>query len=266
MAGFVKGQASYYGPGFQGNRTSQGDRFNTEEYSAAIQIDIRNQFGVPSGTGKKGYARVTNLNTGKSILVKINDVGPLTSGRVIDLSQASFRSLSPTGTLGPGVLRNIKVEYLGEFKKGNPVGPTTTPRRTPTPPPPRPTQAELEVEQYQETQIEIPQLQESPAEPEPRSPFYSDKGVNKLKEDVSTLTALVQSEAVQLDNIIVSAGPPQQSLLDRIEESGITPELLNEFPQYADLINSYNDKRTSLQELEQILENFLKVVEKMQTK
>ncbi len=262
MAGFVKGQASYYGPGFQGNRTSQGDRFDTEEYSAAIQIDIRNQFGVPSGTGKKGYARVTNLNTGKSILVKINDVGPLTSGRVIDLSQASFRSLSPTGTLGPGVLNNIKVEYLGEFKKGSPVGPTTTPRRTPTPPPPRPTQAELEVEQYQETQIEIPQLQESPAEPEPRSPFYSDKGVNKLKEDVSTLTSLVQSEAVQLDNIIVSAGPPQQSLLDRIEESGITPELLNEFPQYADLINSYNDKRTSLQELEQILENFLKDVEK----
>ena len=72
MADFVKGQASYYGPGFQGNKTSQGDVFNTEEYSAAIQIDIRNQFGVAAGTGKKGYARITNLDNGRSILVKIN--------------------------------------------------------------------------------------------------------------------------------------------------------------------------------------------------
>ena len=57
MADFVKGQATYYGPGFQGNRTSQGDRFNTEEYSAAIQIDIRNQFGVPEKTKQLGLQR-----------------------------------------------------------------------------------------------------------------------------------------------------------------------------------------------------------------
>lgn len=264
MADFVRGQASYYGPGFQGNRTSQGDVFNTEEYSAAIQIDIRNQFGVPAGTRRKGYARVTNLSNGRSILVKINDVGPLTSGRVIDLSQKAFRSLSPTGTLGPGVLNNIKVEYLGQYKTGNPVGPTKpqqkqAPQRTST-------VAELEVqaykEQIQESQQELSEPQESPATKEPPSPFYTDKGINKLKEDIALLSGVVQDEAVQLDNIVVAVGPPQQTLLDRIEASGITPQLLNEFPQYADLINSYTDKRNSLQELETILENFLNDVDK----
>jgi rare lipoprotein A (peptidoglycan hydrolase) len=262
MPDFVKGQATYYGPGFQGNRTSQGDRFNTEEYSAAIQIDLRNKFGVPAGTKQLGYARVTNLDTRKSILVKLNDVGPLTSGRVIDLSQASFRSLSPTGTLGPGVLNNIKVEYLGQFKKGNPVGPTTTPSRKPTPPPPRPTISELEVQTYQESQEELPPPQESPAELDPLSPFYTDKGVKQLRKNVEVARDFIQSDAVELDNIIISAGPPQQSLLDRIEESGITPNLYNEFPQYADLISSYADKRESLQNLEKILENFLSDVEK----
>ena len=218
MADFVKGQASYYGPGFQGNRTSQGDVFNTEEYSAAIQIDIRNQFGVPAGSGKNGYARVTNLSNGRSILVKINDVGPLTSGRVIDLSQKAFRSLSPTGTLGPGVLNNIKVEYLGQYKKGSPVGPTTS-QRTQAPQKTL-TTAEKEVEAYkeqiQESGQELSELQESPATQEPVSPFYTDKGINNLKEDIALLSGFIQDEAVKLDNIVISAGPPPKTLLDRV--------------------------------------------------
>jgi len=259
MSDFVKGQASYYGPGFQGNRTSQGDRFNTEEYSAAIQINLRNKFGIPAGTKQLGYARVTNLDTGKSILVKLNDVGPLKSGRVIDLSQKSFRSLSPTGTLGPGILNNIRVEYLGQFKKGNLVGPTTTPPPAPILPPPQ-SPVESEIQTYQESQEELPSPQESPAEPEPRSPFYTDRGVKQLRQDVETLTGSVQDTAVQLNNIIISAGPPQQTLLDRIEESGITSNLYNEFPQYAELISSYADKRQSLQDLEILLENYLRDV------
>lgn len=261
MSDFVRGQASYYGPGFQGNRTSQGEVFDTEQYTAAIQIDLRNKFGIPSGTRKLGYARVTNLDTGKSIFVKLNDVGPLKSGRVIDLSQKSFRSLSPTGTLGPGVLNNIRVEYLGEFKRGNPVGPTTTPPPAPKLPPP-PTASELEVQAYQESQEELPLPQESPAEPESPSPFYTDKGVKQLRQDVQILTGLLQDDAVQLDNIVVSQGPPQQTLLERIEESGITSDLYNEFPQYADLISSYADRREALQNTEKILEDYLNDVEK----
>ena len=265
MADFVRGQASYYGPGFQGNRTSQGDIFNTEEYSAAIQIDIRNQFGVPAGSGKKGYARVTNLSNGRSILVKINDVGPLTSGRVIDLSQKAFRSLSPTGTLGPGVLNNIKVEYLGQYKKGSPVGPTSPQRRQA--PQRTLTTAEQEVqaykEQIQESELNLTEPQESPATKESPSPFYTDKGINNLKEDIALLSGFIQDKAVQLDNIVISIGPPQQTLLDRIKESGVTPQLLNEFPQYDELISSYSDSRQALQDLEKILENYLKDVEKV---
>jgi rare lipoprotein A len=196
MADFVKGQATYYGPGFQGNRTSQGDRFNTEEYSAAIQIDIRNQFGVPEKTKQLGYARVTNLDTRKSILVKLNDVGSLKPGRVIDLSQASFRSLSPTGTLRPGVLNNIKVEYLGQFKKGNPVGPTTTPRRTPTPPPTTQTPQPGQAETPQPGQAETPQ----PGQEATESPI--PKAEELTKDQIESFTQLIEDNPPEWESTI----------------------------------------------------------------
>ena len=113
------------------------------------------------------------------------------------------------------------------------------------------------IREIQEIRLAEPPLQESPAEAEPSSPFYTDKGSKQLRKDVELLTGLVQNDADELDNIVISAGPPQQTLLDRIKESGITPNLYNEFPQYANLISSYSDKREALQDLEKILENYL---------
>ena len=121
----VTGKASYYGPGFYGNTTSQGDpNFTSQGYTAAIRQDLRKQFGA--GTyGKSGLARVTNLSNGKSIIVKVNDVGPLPTGRVVDLSEKSFRALSSGGTLTEGLLNNVKVEYIGEYKSGSKLGPVS---------------------------------------------------------------------------------------------------------------------------------------------
>lgn len=130
----VTGKASYYGPGFYGNTTSQGDpNFTSQGYTAAIRIDLRNQFGA--GTyGKSGLARVTNLSNGKSIIVKVNDVGPLAPGRVVDLSEKSFKALSSRGTLTEGLLNNVKVEYIGEYKSGSKLGPASPVRQTSTTP------------------------------------------------------------------------------------------------------------------------------------
>lgn len=58
---------------------------------------------------KGGYAKVTNLDNGKSIIVKINDYGPLSSGRIIDLAYASFAKI---GDPGQGILHNVKVEEV----------------------------------------------------------------------------------------------------------------------------------------------------------
>ncbi len=80
------GKASWYGPGFQGRRTASGERFNTQDLTAAHKT-------LPFGT----KVRVTNTKTGQSVVVRINDRGPYAHGRVIDLSRASAQSIGFDG-------------------------------------------------------------------------------------------------------------------------------------------------------------------------
>jgi rare lipoprotein A len=74
--------ASWYGPGFYGNRTSNGEVFTGNDMTAAHRT-------LPFGT----LVRVTNQNTGRSVVVRINDRGPFIGGRVIDLSRAAAERL-----------------------------------------------------------------------------------------------------------------------------------------------------------------------------
>jgi rare lipoprotein A len=81
------GEASWYGPGFQGHTTASGERFNTGALTAAHRT-------LPFGV----HVRVTNLTTGRHVIVKINDRGPFVRGRVIDLSHAAARQIGMDGT------------------------------------------------------------------------------------------------------------------------------------------------------------------------
>ncbi|HEX2552545.1 MAG TPA: septal ring lytic transglycosylase RlpA family protein [Microvirga sp.] len=81
-----RGKASWYGPGFHGRLTANGERFNTNAYTAAHKT-------LPFGTKVK----VTNAKTGRSVVVRINDRGPYAHGRVIDLSKASAQAIGVTG-------------------------------------------------------------------------------------------------------------------------------------------------------------------------
>lgn len=74
------GVASWYGPGFAGRRTANGERFNPAEYTAAHRT-------LPFGS----KVRVTH--NGRSVVVRINDRGPFHGGRVIDLSQAAAENI-----------------------------------------------------------------------------------------------------------------------------------------------------------------------------
>lgn len=96
------GMASWYGPGFHGKRTANGEVYNQHALTAAHKT-------LPLGS----RAVVTNLNTGQSVEVRINDRGPFTKGRVIDLSQAAARLV---GVVGPGVAP-VKVEVLSQEGK-----------------------------------------------------------------------------------------------------------------------------------------------------
>src|SRR6186713_3287842 len=75
------GVASWYGREFAGRRTASGERFNPGEYTAAHRT-------LPFGS----RVRVTSAS-GKSVVVRINDRGPFSGGRVIDLSQAAAAEL-----------------------------------------------------------------------------------------------------------------------------------------------------------------------------
>ncbi|WP_405044908.1 MULTISPECIES: septal ring lytic transglycosylase RlpA family protein [Paraburkholderia] len=72
------GRASWYGRGFHGRRTANGERYDMHALTAAHRT-------LPLGS----YVRVTNPATSRSVVVRINDRGPYARGRVIDLSMAA---------------------------------------------------------------------------------------------------------------------------------------------------------------------------------
>lgn len=77
------GKASYYSDKFNGRKTASGEIFSNHEYTAAHRT-------LPFGTN----IRVTSLDTGKSVVVRINDRGPFTKGRVLDLSKIAFSEIA----------------------------------------------------------------------------------------------------------------------------------------------------------------------------
>jgi rare lipoprotein A len=81
-----RGTASWYGPGFHGKRTANGETFNTHALTAAHKT-------LPFGT----KLRVTNERTGKSVVVRINDRGPYAHRPVIDLSKAAAQAVGISG-------------------------------------------------------------------------------------------------------------------------------------------------------------------------
>src|SRR3954470_14006445 len=91
------GIASWYGPGFHGKRTANGEIYNQYELTAAHPT-------LPLGT----RVMVTNPRTRQSIEVRINDRGPFVGGRVIDLSYAAARSI---GLYEPGTAP-VRIEVL----------------------------------------------------------------------------------------------------------------------------------------------------------
>ena len=91
------GQASWYGPGFYGNRTASGEVLRPGTLTAAHRT-------LPFGT----QVRVTNMGNGRSAIVRINDRGPFSGHRVIDLAHGAASNL---GLISSGVA-NVKLEVL----------------------------------------------------------------------------------------------------------------------------------------------------------
>jgi len=94
----AEGLASWYGPDFHGRLTANGEVYDMHAISAAHPT-----MPLPS------YARVTNLDNGRSIMVRVNDRGPYVRNRIIDLSIGTAKALD---FYGYGLAR-VRVEYVG---------------------------------------------------------------------------------------------------------------------------------------------------------
>lgn len=97
------GLASWYGPDFHGKKTANGEVYDQNGLTAAHKT-------LPFDT----IVRVTNLDNGRQVTVRINDRGPYVQGRVIDLSRAAAREIQ---MIGPGTAR-VRIEVL---KPGGPM-------------------------------------------------------------------------------------------------------------------------------------------------
>lgn len=95
------GLASWYGSAFHGRLTANGEVYDSSHLSAAHPT-----FPLPS------YARVTNLDTGSSVVVRVNDRGPYHAGRIIDVSDktAEMIDIKQTGT------GRVNVQYMGRAR------------------------------------------------------------------------------------------------------------------------------------------------------
>ncbi|MFC4171457.1 MULTISPECIES: septal ring lytic transglycosylase RlpA family protein [Microvirga] len=93
-----EGLASWYGPNFHGRMTANGEIFDRDSIAAA-----HTTMPLPS------YARVTNMQNGHSMIVRVNDRGPFHGNRIIDVSERAAMAL---GFKRQGTAR-VKVEYVG---------------------------------------------------------------------------------------------------------------------------------------------------------
>lgn len=120
--GFTEiGIASWYGPGFHGKTTANGERYNQNDMTAAHKL-------LPFGT----IIKVTNLENGKTCVVRINDRGPFLHGRVIDLSNKAAKVID---MIDAGTAK-VKLDVAGSASAAStPQYSPPTPQYSPPPSP-----------------------------------------------------------------------------------------------------------------------------------
>ncbi|MCP3381630.1 MULTISPECIES: septal ring lytic transglycosylase RlpA family protein [unclassified Bradyrhizobium] len=120
----IVGAASTYNPFKPGKeeggpKTASGERYDPEVWTAAIKTSLRQKFGGVQFGARPKFALVEAI--GKKVIVKINDVGPLRPGRIIDLNERTMRHFDPS--MERGVIPDVTVTPLaGDDWTCGPVG------------------------------------------------------------------------------------------------------------------------------------------------
>jgi rare lipoprotein A len=198
--GFVdRGIASWYGEDFHGKRTSNGETYDMFGMTAAHK-----ELPLPT------YARVTNLENGRSIVVKINDRGPFHSNRIIDLSWVAAAKLR-LAAKGTGLVEVRAIDPVDPTALPPPdfAGPTRVAAEAPVPAPrvappatpigtPPPATAAAKAAQAASTALQARSSPSAPAAgalPPPRGPvMFIQVGAFASRENADRIRARVASD------------------------------------------------------------------------
>jgi len=151
----VVGLASWYGDKFHGKPTATGEIYNKNDITAAHKTLPLNSM-----------LHVTNLENGRSLMVRLNDRGPFVGDRIIDLSEAAARAL---GTIEQGVGK-VRVRYVGPADPMAPKRLVEAPKPRPVPAPsPQTVTPEPAPQAYQPLRLQDPIIGQAqrPVQPEP---------------------------------------------------------------------------------------------------
>ena len=149
------GIASWYGPGFHGKNTANGETYDSNDLTAAHKT-----LQMPS------LVRVTNLENGRSIVVRVNDRGPMVGDRLIDLSRGAAEQLGLTDAVAAVRVRrtNPPVAERAQLRAGRPV-----PERIATP------ESLLSILRTKAKALPVPKSA-APIAAQPAAPVASGKG------------------------------------------------------------------------------------------
>ncbi len=199
------GIASWYGPGFHGKRTANGEKFDKHELTAAHKT-----LQMPS------LIRVTNLDNGRSVIMRVNDRGPFSRGRILDVSEKGAELL---GFKNIGTAK-VKVEVLesesrhlaelarqGKDTKGYEVAAAQKSRVTPASAPAHP---RYEPEPIQTVDVAPVGRVEGHASDDGRfmpDPVVEQRPVRQTSIFVQAGAFSQESNAIALSSKLASAGP-----------------------------------------------------------
>jgi len=193
------GIASWYGDAFHGGRTANGEVFNKNELTAAHKT-------LPLPT----LARVTNLDNGRSIVVRINDRGPFSGARLIDVSQRAAQLL---GFEGQGTAK-VRVQVLADESKAiadamrryGSERPTQVAAAEQAPPPNNATLAPVERQTLEPVQT-TPQIHQQLLETKPvqEAVQVPVTGANQIYVQAGSFTKL--DNATRLQQSLSNLGP-----------------------------------------------------------
>lgn len=191
--GYVEvGMASWYGKKFHGRRTSSGEVYDMYQFTAAHKT-----LPLPS------YARVTNIDTGESVIVKVNDRGPFVKNRLIDLSYAAAQKL---GYQQQGTAR-VEVQVLAS------------------------PQADGTGTYYQRSELQIPPMEQQTEKPQ----LYVQVGAFSDALRADTLAARLRDyfdQPITVTEIQVNGQTLNRVRLGPIQEPRVAEGILQRLSQY----------------------------------